>query len=125
MHLPVAPMAATAATAPISAPLRTPVGTAFTMEQTHYRDRIESHGLKVLIPPDDDRAAVHRIIYEELCLGVLRDDSRQIYRDVIGRLVAAGAQGIILVDGGAHVLRAIYSGSGGPSGCVTTRSGTA
>jgi aspartate racemase len=72
------------------------LGTAFTMEQSYYRDRIESHGLKVLTPLDDDRAAVHRIIYDELCLGVLRDESRQLFRDVIGRLIAAGAQGVIL-----------------------------
>ena len=41
------------------------------MEQDFYRDRLASHGLQVLIPPADDRAEMHRIIYEELCLGVL------------------------------------------------------
>ncbi len=45
------------------------LGTAFTMEQGFYRDRLTSHGLQVLIPPPDDRAEVHRIIYDELCLG--------------------------------------------------------
>ncbi len=44
------------------------LGTAFTMEQDFYRDRLASHGLRVLIPPPDDRAEVHRIIYDELCL---------------------------------------------------------
>jgi aspartate racemase len=96
--IPLLHIADVAASAVTSAGLTTVglLGTAFTMEQTSYRERIESHGLKLLIPPDEDRAAVHRIIYDELCLGVLRDESRQLYRDVIGRLIAAGAQGIIL-----------------------------
>ncbi len=72
------------------------LGTAFTMEQDFYRDRLETHALEVLIPDAADRANVHRIIYDELCLGVVRDSSRQIYRDVIARLVAAGAEGVIL-----------------------------
>ena len=72
------------------------LGTAFTMEQDFYRDRLAGHGLKVLVPPAEDRAEVHRIIYQELCLGVFREESRQIYRDVITRLVDAGAEGIVL-----------------------------
>jgi aspartate racemase len=50
----------------------------------------------VLIPPSQDRSEVHRIIYEELCLGVVREESRQVYRDAIVRLVQAGAGGIVL-----------------------------
>ncbi|MGA5300981.1 aspartate/glutamate racemase family protein [Nucisporomicrobium flavum] len=72
------------------------LGTAFTMEQDFYRDRLASHGLEVIVPEAPDRAEVHRIIYDELCLGEVRDPSRQIYRGVIDRLVAAGAQGVIL-----------------------------
>ena len=72
------------------------LATRFTMEQDFYRDRLASHGLRVLVPEDDDRAEVHRVIYEELCLGVIREESRQRYREVIGRLVAAGAEGIVL-----------------------------
>ncbi len=72
------------------------LGTAFTMEQDFYRDRLTSHGLRVLIPPPEDRAEVHRVIYEELCLGVVREESRQAYRDTIVRLVEAGAEGVIL-----------------------------
>ena len=72
------------------------LGAAFTMEQDFYRDRLTSHGLRVLIPALADRAQVHRIIYDELCLGVVREQSRQVYRDVIARLVQAGAQGVIL-----------------------------
>jgi aspartate racemase len=72
------------------------LGTAFTMEQDFYRDRLAAHGLRVLVPEADDRAEVHRVIYDELCLGEVRDSSRAFYRDVIDRLVASGAQGIIL-----------------------------
>ncbi|MFF8608735.1 aspartate/glutamate racemase family protein [Streptomyces sp. NPDC015346] len=72
------------------------LGTAFTMEQDFYRDRLASHGLTVLVPGADDRADVHRVIYEELCLGVVREESRATYRQVIDRLVDAGAQGVIL-----------------------------
>jgi len=50
----------------------------------------------VLIPPPDDRAEVHRIIYDELCLGVVREESRQAYRDAIVRLVQVGAEGVVL-----------------------------
>jgi len=73
------------------------LGTRFTMEQDFYRDRLSSvHGIEVLIPAEDDRATVHRIIYEELCLGVVDDASRAAYRTVIQRLIDAGAQAIIL-----------------------------
>jgi aspartate racemase len=72
------------------------LGTAFTMEQDFYRDRLTSHGLRVLIPRPEDRAEVHRIIYEELCRGVVREESRRAYRDVIMRLVDAGAEGVVL-----------------------------
>ncbi|MBB4904265.1 aspartate/glutamate racemase family protein [Actinophytocola algeriensis] len=72
------------------------LGTAFTMEQDFYRDRLASHGLDVLVPDDDDRAEVHRIIYDELVVGVVRDDSRDVYRKVIQRLADRGAEGVIL-----------------------------
>ncbi len=72
------------------------LGTAFTMEQTFHRERLEVRGLTVLTPPAPDRAEVHRIIYDELCLGVIREASREVYRGVIARLAEAGAQGIIL-----------------------------
>ncbi|MHA3905009.1 aspartate/glutamate racemase family protein [Castellaniella sp. WN] len=73
------------------------LGTRFTMEQAFYRERLEArHGLRVLIPEDADRHTVHRIIYEELCLGRVEDGSRDAYRDIIRRLAANGAQAIIL-----------------------------
>src|SRR5690242_10145862 len=56
------------------------LATGFTMEQDFYRDRLAGHGLSVLIPDAADRAELHRIIYEELCVGVIREQSRQFYR---------------------------------------------
>ncbi len=72
------------------------LGTAFTMEQRFYRERLERHGLEVLVPEPDDRATVHRVIYDELVRGVVSPTSREAYRAVIGRLVDAGAEGVVL-----------------------------
>lgn len=73
------------------------LGTAFTMEQDFYRGRLtEKYGLDVLIPEADERAIVHRIIYEELVLGIVKDESRDAYKRIINHLVERGAQGIIL-----------------------------
>jgi len=72
------------------------LATRFTMEQDFYRGRLERNGLDVLVPDADERAEIHRIIYDELCLGVIRDDSREIYRTIMANLVARGAQGLIL-----------------------------
>lgn len=87
------------------------LGTAFTMEQAFYRDRLAGHGVTVLVPPAEDRAVVHRIIYQELCLGVLREESRQVYRDVITRLVDGGAEGIVL---GCTEIELLISGADSP-----------
>lgn len=72
------------------------LGTRFTMEQPFYRERLASCGLQVIVPAPDDRETVHRIIYEELCLGQLHETSRAHYRTVMQRLVQDGAQAIIL-----------------------------
>jgi len=98
VSIPLLHLADTTAAAVTAAGLSTVglLGTAFTMEQDFYRRRVAAGGLTVLTPSAEDRAAVHRIIYDELCLGIVRDESRQIYRDVIQRLVDAGAQGIVL-----------------------------
>ncbi|MER7674659.1 aspartate/glutamate racemase family protein [Kitasatospora sp. NPDC096128] len=72
------------------------LGTAFTMEQDFYRGRLAVGGLDVLTPGADSRALVHRVIYEELCLGIVREESRAAYRRIIADLAAAGAEGIIL-----------------------------
>lgn len=72
------------------------LGTRFTMEQAFYRERIEAAGIDVIVPDADDRERVHRVIYDELCLGRLHEASRQDYRRIIAALVARGAQGVIL-----------------------------
>ncbi len=71
------------------------LGTRFTMEMDFYRGRLESHGLTVLIPNEEDRTVVHDVIYDELVQGVVRDDPRDRYLEIIERLVAAGAEGVI------------------------------
>jgi aspartate racemase len=67
------------------------------MEQDFYRDRLEKmHGIEVIVPEAPDREIVHRVIYEELCLGTIDERSRAEYRRIIGKLVASGAEGVIL-----------------------------
>jgi aspartate racemase len=73
------------------------LGTRFTMEHGFYKDRLrELHGIETVVPDDADRDVVHQVIYEELCQGIVREDSRDAYRGIIQRLVDRGAQGIIL-----------------------------
>ena len=72
------------------------IATAFTMEDTFYTDRLRAAGLDPLVPDPDDREAVHRIIYDELCRDVIRDDSRTRFEAVAARLAAVGADALIL-----------------------------
>ncbi len=73
------------------------LGTRFTMEQDFYRKRLEDKfGLDVFVPEQQDRDIIHRIIYEELCLGVTKPESAEAYCDVIAKLKAAGAEAVIL-----------------------------
>jgi aspartate racemase len=72
------------------------LGTAFTMEQDFYRDRLAAAGLEVIVPDAAGRETVHRVIYDELCVGVVRDESREAYQRVIAELVEAGAEGVVL-----------------------------
>ena len=73
------------------------LGTRFTMEEDFYKGRlIEKHGLEVLIPNEEEREFIHRVIYAELCLGMVKDDSRKGYKKIMQSLVEQGAQGIIL-----------------------------
>lgn len=72
------------------------LGTRFTMEQPFYADRLRSHGLEVLVPDEADRALVHGVIYDELVLGVVREESRAAYVEVVRRLVDRGAGGVVL-----------------------------
>ena len=72
------------------------LATAFTMEQDFYTGRLAGRGIDVLVPDAEQRAEVHRVIYDELCLDVVRDESRDAYREVIASLVDRGAQAVVL-----------------------------
>lgn len=73
------------------------LGTRFTMEADFYRHRLEQrYGLTLLIPEEPARMQAHRIIYEELCAGQIKESSRQFYRELVEHLVARGAQAVIL-----------------------------
>ena len=72
------------------------LGTLFTMEQSFYSERLEQQGLEVITPCAEDSATVHKIIYEELCLGRVLPESRAKYQKVMARLTEQGAQAIIL-----------------------------
>jgi aspartate racemase len=72
------------------------LGTRFVMEQAFYSDRLAAHGLRVLCPEPCEREIIHRVIFEELCLGQVLAASRTQYRDIMHGLAARGAQAIIL-----------------------------
>ena len=73
------------------------LGTRFTMEEDFYKGRlVNNYGLDVIIPGSEDREIVHRVIYDELCAGIIKTDSKQQYKGIIQHLVQEGAEGIIL-----------------------------
>lgn len=73
------------------------LGTAFTMEHAFYKGRLaDQHGLNVIVPNDEDRATVHRIIYKELVAGKVLPASRDAYRAIIARLIKSGVEAVIL-----------------------------
>ena len=73
------------------------LGTAFTMQQDFYKERIyKNFDIEVLIPSEEDMTIVHKIIYEELCLGLIKEDSKKEYLRIIDSLASKGAQGVIL-----------------------------
>ena len=73
------------------------LGTRFTMEENFYKGRlVENYGLEVIIPSSENMQIVHRIIYDELCAGMIKPESKQKYMNIIRRLVKEGAEGIIL-----------------------------
>ena len=73
------------------------LGTRFTMEEDFYKNRlIQKYGLDVMIPNAQEREIVHRVIYDELVIGEIRQDSKERYLDIIERLVQGGAEGVIL-----------------------------
>ena len=72
------------------------LGTKYTMTQEFYRDKLVERGIEVLIPEGDDIDLVNRVIFEELCLGIVKEESRAEYLRVIAALQRRGAQGILL-----------------------------
>lgn len=73
------------------------LGTAFTMEQDFYKGRLlDKHNIEVVVPEQDDRDLVHKVIYQELCLGKVVQESKQAYLRIIDKLVEQGAQAVIL-----------------------------
>ncbi len=73
------------------------LGTRFTMEQDFYKQRlIDKFGVDVVVPSSDDQTIVHEVIYNELCKGEVREDSRQQYLAIIDKLVEEGAEAVIL-----------------------------
>ncbi|MBU5673980.1 aspartate/glutamate racemase family protein [Paenibacillus brevis] len=73
------------------------LGTAFTMEQDFYKGRLtDKFGLDVIVPSEADRVIIHDIIYQELCLGIVKDESRQSYLRIINELSRQGAEAVIL-----------------------------
>jgi len=73
------------------------LGTAFTMEQNFYKGRLnENFGLNVLVPNDEDRQTIHKVIYHELCLGKVQADSKTEYLRIIAMLAKQGAEAVIL-----------------------------
>jgi aspartate racemase len=73
------------------------LGTRFTMEEEFYRGRLErTHGLEIVVPGPEQRRRLHRVIYEELCRGQVRDESRREYQGIVDGLAVRGAQGVIL-----------------------------
>ncbi|UCC39641.1 MAG: aspartate/glutamate racemase family protein [Candidatus Aminicenantes bacterium] len=73
------------------------LGTRFTMEEDFYRIRLqEKHGLEVIIPDEGERQTIHSILYSELCMGEIKEISKEIFQKIIENLVAKGAEGVIL-----------------------------
>ena len=72
------------------------LGTKYTMTQSFYRDKLESCGLTVIIPEPEDVELVNRVIFDELCLGVVKADSKSEYLRVINEMQRSGAEAILL-----------------------------
>ncbi len=72
------------------------LGTKYTMEQDFYKKKLTDRGIEVLVPEDTDRVTVNNVIYQELCLGTILEESKKAYLNIIDRMAKAGAQGIIL-----------------------------
>jgi aspartate racemase len=88
------------------------LGTKFTMEEPFYASRIQDNfGIEVIVPPDDSRQLIHDVIYDELCRGIIRTESRERYQKIIGELAASGAESVIL---GCTEIGLLISGEDSP-----------
>ena len=72
------------------------LGTKYTMQQDFYRDKLIEHGIRVLVPSEEEMETVNSVIFQELCLGLVSDASRNAYLSIIDSLARRGAQGILL-----------------------------
>ena len=72
------------------------LGTAFTMSEPFYRDKMAKQGIDCLVPTEQEQALIHQIIFDELTLGVVNESSKQAYLHIIERLIQAGAKGVVL-----------------------------
>lgn len=72
------------------------LGTRFTMEEDFYKARLLNNNIQTIVPTLSQRDEVHRIIYDELCLGIINPDFKKIYLDIIQDLFQQGAEGIVL-----------------------------
>lgn len=72
------------------------LGTAFTMEQDFYKSRLQAQGIDVIVPQTNERQIIHEVIFNELCCGIIKEDSKQKYIDIANQLIDEGAEGIIL-----------------------------
>lgn len=72
------------------------LGTKFTVEQAFYRERLQNQGIRVNVPDESQRALIHSVIYDELCRGLVRPESKAAYLEVVQSLAERGAQGVIL-----------------------------
>ncbi len=72
------------------------LGTRFTMEEDFYTKRMKKHGIEVIVPEKDEIDIIHNIIIRELCLGIIKDDSKRVFKKIIHNLVSKGSEGIVL-----------------------------
>ena len=72
------------------------LGTAFTMQEAFYQERLATHGIEMVVPSENDQKVIHHIIYNELCKGVITEPSKQQYVEIVNKLIAQEAQGVVL-----------------------------
>jgi len=72
------------------------LGTRFTMEEDFYRERLREHGIEAIVPDQEEIRIIHNIIYHELCLGIIKQSSKDTFKKIIENLVGRGAKGIVL-----------------------------